>query len=113
MTPFEEELKKALSRSEPAEGLSERVLRQIAPEVTPKPVRHRPFLFPLSYWRLASLTALFLLLVSSLLYRQHVERVKGETAKKQLLVALHIAGSELRQAKLHVKRIEFQEVVMQ
>ena len=113
MTPFEEELKKALARREPPADFSARVLRAIAPGVMPKAVRSRRFHLTEFQWRFASLAALFLLLVSGLIYRHHAEKVKGEAVKKQLLIALHIAGTELRQAQLRVKRIEFPEVVMQ
>ncbi len=119
MTPFENELKKALSRQEPSVDFTARVLAKAAAQDSSA---GRPRVANLPGWRFfggalplrfALLAAVVLLLVAGFAYKRHIQIEKGETAKKQLLVAMHIAGAQLRQAQLRVKRIEFPEVVMQ
>ena len=105
MTPFEEELKRALSRREPSEDFAARLFEKAAAE---KP---RNILQSLAYWRLAAAVALLAIVGWSLLYRQHVREARGEAAKRQLLVAMRIAGTELREAQVRVKRLEFPEVM--
>jgi hypothetical protein len=112
MTPFEEELKKALARREPGVDFTARVLAKANAGQTAKTRALFPG-WPMISGRFASFAALLLLLVSGLAYRQHVRTVEGEKAKKQLMVAMRIAGSELRQAQLRVKQIESSEVVLQ
>jgi hypothetical protein len=112
MTPFEDELKKALARCEPSEGLTARVLEGVNISSAPKR-RTRLFVWPAVSWRLASVATLLLALVVGLTYRQHVQIEKGEAAKRQLLIAMHIAGTQIHEAQLRVKRIQFPEVVMQ
>lgn len=118
MTPFEDELKKALARHEPSADFTARVLARAAAQESSgrrglATFAGRPFFYSGFSLRFASLAALVLLLVAGFAYRRHVQIEKGEAAKKQLLVAMHIAGAQLRQAQLRVKRIEFPEVVMQ
>jgi hypothetical protein len=112
MTPFEEELKKALSRREPAGDFTARVLAKL--NASQAAHERMPFLkWPAISWRFVPLLALLVALVSGLAYRQHARTVKGERAKQQLMVAMHIAGSQLRQAQLRVKQVESSEVVLQ
>jgi hypothetical protein len=112
MMQFEDELRKALARREPSEGFAAQVLERLNISPDSKP-RTRLFSWPVFSWRIASVAVLFLALVSGLAYREHVRIEKGEAAKKQLLIAMHIAGTQLHEAQLRVKRIRFPEVVMQ
>jgi hypothetical protein len=112
MTPFEDELRKALARREPREDFTARVLAQTGAGEATRHKRHS-FLFGWTLWRFAVTAALVLMLSSGFLYRRHVHRVEGERAKQQLLTAMHIAGAELRQAQQRVERIQFSEVVAQ
>ena len=106
MKNLEDELRKALVRQEPSDDFVKRVLAQTAPARRP--------VFSSSWWRLASVAAVVVVVFSAVLgYRQHVQRVKGEAAKRQLMVALRIAGVELRQAQMRVHKIEKQEAVLQ
>ncbi len=105
MTPFEEELKKALSRREPSLGFKARVLQS----ATQAQLGSRPAI----WLRFTTLAALFLLLATGLTYRQHVRNQKGEAAKQQLLVAMRIAGGELRQAQERVRQSSTNGMVMQ
>jgi hypothetical protein len=107
MTPFEDELRKALSRHEPSPGFTDRVLAQTE---QPEKPQERPWFFS---WRLASLAATLVLLVFGLFYRHQERMERGEAAKQQLLLAIRIAGSELHQAQARVKRIPSPEVEMQ
>lgn len=110
MTPFEEELKKALVRCDPPEGFEERLFKKIA-----RGGNHRvPFYRSMSNWRLVAASAVLVVAGGwGLAYRQHVREERGEAVKRQLLVAMRIAGTELREAQSRVKRLQFPEVVMQ
>jgi anti-sigma-K factor RskA len=111
MTPFEEELKKALARREPGEEFVKRVLAKVETNRTAT-VRARLSVWSNPWWRFASAAVLLMVaLISGLAYRQHERVAKGEAAKNQLLLAMRIAGSELHQAQLRVKKIEGSEVV--
>ena len=57
--------------------------------------------------------ALLLVFLSSVAYREHLHRLQGQAAKRQLLLAMRIAVTQLHEAKLRLKRVEFPEVVMQ
>jgi anti-sigma-K factor RskA len=109
MTPFEEELKKALARREPGEEFARQVLAKVEAS---RAVRARPSLWAHAWWRFASAAVLLVVaLISGLAYRQHERVAKGEAAKNQLLLAMRITGSQLRQAQLRVKQIESAEEV--
>jgi hypothetical protein len=111
MTPFEEELKKALARREPGEEFVSRVLGKVEAKHATT-VKARPFAWGGAWWRFASAVVLLAaVLISGLAYRKHERVVKGEAAKDQLLLAMRITGSQLRQAQLRVKKIESTEVV--
>ncbi len=114
MTPFEDELKKALSRRQPSDTFSPGVLERVAQRDSRRKVKRSAFnwWFP-SYWRPLAALVLILVFVSSVAYREHLHRLQGQAAKRQLLLAMRIAGSELHEAKLRLKRVEFPEVVMQ
>jgi hypothetical protein len=110
MTPFEEELKKALARREPGEKFVSQILAKVEANRATT-VRERRFAWSNPWWRFASAAVLLVVvLISGLAYRKH-EVVKGEEAKNQLLRAMRITGSELRQAQLQVKKIQSAEVV--
>ncbi len=111
MTPFEEELKKALARREPAEEFTRQVLAKVE-AARAATAGARPFVWGNLWWRFASAAVLLVVaLFSGLVYRQHERVAKGEAAKNQLMLAMRITGSQLRQAQLRVKKIELTEVV--
>ena len=100
MSRFEDELRGALRREQPPEGFAARVLARAAAEPKPAGVWAR-----LSEWlrmpvvaRAALAGALCLLIVAGVQYeqRQRLERIRGEAAKQQLLLALRVTGSNLR-----------------
>ena len=102
MTPFEEELKRALTRSEPSPDFTDRVLSRIQ---TSAPKRKNP----VWQWSMAAAAALALTL-SGTAYQYHEQRVRGLAAKDKLLVAMRIAGSRLQQAQEQVRQAESPEV---
>ncbi len=111
MTPFEEELKKALARKEPGEGFVDQVLTKVETNRSGT-AKARLVAWSNPLWRFASAAILLMVaLISGLAYRQHERVAKGEAAKNQLLLAMRIAGSELHEAQLRVKKIEASEVV--
>ena len=111
MTPFEEELRKALARSEPGDDFTDRVLREAAKRKAPQPAH---WFAPNGFRRLIPVAALLVVLFSAAFgYREHVRRVRGEAAKEQLLTAMQIAGAQLHEAQMRVKKIENSEAVRQ
>ncbi len=102
MRPFEEELKQALKRQEPAGDFTARVLARCAESDAEKPQGFW------AMWRLSLATATVALvaLTGGTLYEQHEHTVKGLAAKRQLLLAVHIAGSKLQLVEERVKESE-------
>lgn len=98
MTPFEEELKKALTPRQPSAGFTERVLEQL-PAAKFSPRRSVP-------WRLAVAAAAALFIAGGTVYQQHERNVQGEAARHQLLLAMRIAGSKLLQVQQRVQQSE-------
>lgn len=107
MTQFEEELKKALARREPSSGFSERVLAKVRAE--PESTAGRQSFRWLRAWRLAAVAAAVLAVATGTVYKRHDRQVRGEEAKRRLLVALRIAGSKLQEAQDRLKEVESAE----
>ena len=77
---FEEELRDALKRKEPAKGFTERVLRQVP---------RKPAVWARSWASLAVAASLFAGVFGVMRYEEHR---KGEQAKEQLMLALRITA---------------------
>ena len=110
MTPFEEELKKALERRQPPADFTARVLERVAGQSPPKPV--------LQHWHVRlrpvfAIAALLLLLLTGFFYRYQHRLAQGQAAKQQLLVALRIAGTELQQTSSRIQQMNSAEVLPQ
>lgn len=108
MTPFEEQLKKALARQEPPQDFTKRVVERL----NERSARHHAntrgrWLHRVFAWRLAPVMAALLLLSGGFIYREHEREVSGLAAKQKLLTALQIAGSKLHETRQHV--LEFQD----
>jgi len=104
MNRLEDELRNALRREQPPPGFAARVLARAAAEPRPETAWARAW-GTLSGWfrapavaRAAMAGALCLLVVFGVQYeqRQRLERIRGEAAKRQLLLALRVTGSSLR-----------------
>ena len=117
MSLFEDELRKAMERREPGEDFTARILARVKQEESRRARGSRaPFwslIWQAGYARFAWAAALLLIFTGLIGYRQHVRAAQGRAAKEQLLAAMHIAGTQLHEAQLRVKRIEFPEVVTQ
>jgi anti-sigma-K factor RskA len=102
MTPFEEELRQALKRREPAADFTARVMARAAAE---DPKRNSGFWFS---WRLGLATAAVAVLTLSggVVYQQHERSLRGLAAKRQLLIAIRITGTKLQQVQERVKESE-------
>src|SRR5579862_9800797 len=117
MKQFEDELKRALGRREPSEDFTARVLAAARREAEQKyrrndwrgwfRLRRGPF------WAFAQVSAMLLLLTGDAVYQHRTRVLKGQEAKRQLLLAMRITGRELQQARWHVQKISTPEVVAQ
>ena len=109
MKPLEEKLKSALERREAPAGFTERAMARIA-AAPPRPRAWRGalaslFRYPRLRW--AATAALALLIVAGAsLVRRHEERVRGETARRELVFALRFAGNKLNATMREAHSIE-------
>jgi enamine deaminase RidA (YjgF/YER057c/UK114 family) len=117
MNLFDDELRKAMERREPGEDFTARILAKVKEEESRKGrswrAVFRQSIWQAGYARLAWAAALLVIFSGLIGYRQHARAAEGRAAKEQLLTAMHIAGTQLHEAQLRVKRIEFPEVVTQ
>jgi hypothetical protein len=107
MEDFEKELKRALARQSPPADFSARVLaaleqRQYATQTG----SWRSWLRWTHGWQLAPIMATLLIASGGAMYWQHERALRGEAAKEKLLVAMHIAGSELQQTRNRVFKLQ-------
>ncbi len=91
MTPFEDDLKKAMAREEPPEGFAGRVLAAAAPRSAAR--RGGRF-----RWVAALAAGLVLTTAGGIEYREY----QGRLAKERVLIAVRIAGKEWNKAQRKV-----------
>jgi hypothetical protein len=103
MTPFEELLKKALERREPSEGFTARVLAHANRQ---RQTDRSTFLQRLRSWRLIPVLAGALVITGGIAIQRHEREARGEAAKRQLMLAMRIAGSKLHDAQMAVRGVE-------
>jgi hypothetical protein len=89
MREFEDELRSALRRQEPPAGFAERILARTRPKSTRRS------------WVAAAIAAGLLLSLGGVEYRQY----EGRKAKRELLLALEIAGSKLSIAQEKISHL--------
>lgn len=106
MTRFEEELKKALGRREPSDGFTARVMARVVEQNRAQHAAPNGFLQRLRSWRLIPVLAGALVITGGIAYQEHEHEARGEAAKKQLILAMRIAGSKLQYAQLRVEGVE-------
>jgi len=95
MTPFEEALKQALERQEPAADFTARVLARSASEDTKAGGWF-------GAWRLGAVAAALLIAAGGAAYQRHEHDVRGIAAKRKLILAVRIAGSKLHEVRQRV-----------
>lgn len=109
MDPFERELREQLQARSAPEGFADRVMARM-PERRPS----RPWLsFGMPAWRWAVAAALVAAMVLGGVERDRQQRLAGERAKGQVLLALRITGSTLRDVNAKVKAAGVQEKLSQ
>jgi hypothetical protein len=107
MRNIEEELKKALARQSPHADFTDRVLAAVDQRRLEKHARWAPIpLFQLMRWRLAPILAAALAVSAGTIYWKNERIERGQAVKRKLLLAMHIAGSELQQARQRVLDID-------
>jgi hypothetical protein len=110
MTPFEEELKQALKREEPAGDFTARVLARCAQEDAKKRSGFWHSFWATPAWRLGAVAAALVVLAGGTAFEQHEREVRrevrGMAAKRQLILAMRIAGTKLQEVQQRVKESE-------
>jgi hypothetical protein len=94
---IERDLQLALRRRAPAPGFAQRVLVRIEDDRTPRR-RH-------AWWRAAAASVTLAVLLGGYATYKVVEVRRGEHAKEQLLLAMHIAGEKVSLARQQVRGI--------
>jgi hypothetical protein len=106
---LEDELKRVLSRQEAPPDFADTVFARIGEQNSMREVACNPWwkvlTQPLVRWAAITATATSLVIGGIHYRRQQVDRVRGEAAKQQLMLALRIAGSKLQLAKTKVNEI--------
>jgi hypothetical protein len=98
MEPFERELREQLQVRRPPEGFADRVMTRVAPQK-----QRRAWLgFGMPVWRWAVAALLVAGMVMGGLERERQQRMEGERAREQVLLALRITGSTLRDVQSKV-----------
>jgi hypothetical protein len=113
MTPFEEELKQALKRQEPAGDFTARVLARCAREDARKRSGFWDSFWATPAWRLGAAAAALVFVAGGTVYEQYEQHerevkreVRGMAAKRQLILAMRIAGTKLQEVQQRVKESE-------
>ena len=110
MSELENRLREALRREEPPEGFADRVLAAVAGRDVPLDrKRAAPFRAwfgaPRLRWA-AAFAGVVLVIAGGAEYRkQRLERLEGERAKEQVMLALRITGSKLRMIQAKVQEL--------
>ncbi len=106
MSRLDDELRNALRREDPGPEFTRKVLARVSRERANRTwwqALASPFSAPRLRWATAGVMAGALLLLSGLEYRREQRiRAEGEAAKRQLVLAMRIAGSKLHLAQLKV-----------
>jgi hypothetical protein len=103
MDHFEEELRKALTRQEPSTYFAARVLSCVAQEQRREPWWRRWIAVPQLRWAAAMALVIAVLGASAIYEHEQRQRMEGEAAKQQVMLALRIAGQKMQVAKAHVQ----------
>ncbi len=111
MSRFDEAMKEAMRRRAPPAGFAERVLAKAAEQET-RPSGWRMFLdmFRAPKLRWAGVVAAVVLVIAGAqLYTERRERIRGEQARDQVLLALEITAKQIHSTRQKVLRITAME----
>jgi hypothetical protein len=98
---LERDLRSALRRKDPPPGFAGRVMARIEPrQVKKAPPRWVPW---------AAAAALLVSAGGGAMYRHEQQRVQGEQAKEQILLALRITGTQLEHVRAKMRPVSNQE----
>lgn len=102
MDPFEQDFRESLSREPAPDWFAGRVMARVREE--------RPRLRPgpgLGWLRWAVAVAMLVVVFAGVRFDQiRRERIAGEQAKEQLMLALQVTGSKLHMAQVRVRSID-------
>jgi hypothetical protein len=99
---FDKDLRYALKRRTPPASFTEQILAKSRLSVGKRRLLH---------WRWAMAAAAALVLGAGLLsYRAHLRRIEGERTKEQVMFALRVTGSTLRNIQDRIVRSERQAI---
>ena len=94
---IEDNLRAALRREDPPPGFANRVLERMPPR------RNHAW----RHWRWAAAAAVLAVFVfSGVEYRQAQQRMAGERAKQQLMLALQITGSKIHVVQQKIQMLD-------
>lgn len=103
MNLFDDALREALRREDPGPEFTARVLARAA---ATQPAKASWWFWPLRMrWVAACALACLLVVGGSVEYRERQTRLEGERAKKQLVLALRIAGTKLNLVREKVEEL--------
>lgn len=107
MIRLEDRLREAMARRDPPPGFASRVVARAAQQAPAGAARRWTAWFERGRaWRLAGALSGILLALSGGLYQQHARELRGQAAKRQLLLAIRIVGTKLNEAHRQVLQIE-------
>jgi hypothetical protein len=107
MSYLEDDLKKALRRTEPSEDFVDRVLARVNQPPPPEPSWWQPLAMvlrpPRLQWVALSVILSIMIPMAAFEYRsQQRMRAEGEKAKEQLVFAMRVAGNKLHHVRQKV-----------
>src|SRR5262245_14878296 len=100
MNQVERDLREALRRREPPSDFADKVLARTRQSES---ARHRA---PIWGWLAAAAAVVLLIVGGNTFIQEQRRRAEGERAKEQLMVALRITGSKLRDARVKIRSEE-------
>ncbi len=107
MDRFEQELRDAMRREPAPEWFADSVLARIRDEQQSRGKALSRFSLPAGWLRWAAGLAMLVVVLGGLRFEQvRQERIQGEAAKQQLILALKVTGSKLRIAQERVHAIQ-------
>jgi hypothetical protein len=101
---IEKALRTALRRQNPSEEFAPRLLTRIEKRTQPEHTARSWWIFPRPGWAVAGVMCLAITIVS-VKYEQHRREAEGQAARRQVLVALRIAGAKIQLAQSRVQQL--------